>query len=81
MPKEKPSALPPKDSALTTTEAAVYLNVKPATLCQWRWNGRGPKFCKIGRSIRYLPHHLDEFLSENVFTSTTEAQAVKGGRS
>jgi hypothetical protein len=63
-------------AALTTPEAASYLNIKPATLCQWRWNGRGPKFCKIGRSVRYMPHHLDEFLSENVFTSTTDAQSA-----
>lgn len=63
-------------AALTTPEAAAYLNVKPATLCQWRWNGRGPKFCKIGRSVRYIPQHLEEFLSEFVFTSTTEAQAA-----
>jgi excisionase family DNA binding protein len=63
-------------AALTTPEAAAYLNLRPATLEQWRWNGRGPKFCKIGRSCRYRQSDLDAFLDARVFTSTTEAQAV-----
>ena len=95
MKKEHPPVLPPPAlsdnqikkviavvaAALTTPEAAAYLNVKPATLEQWRWNGRGPSYCKIGRSCRYRIADLDEFLSENVFSSTTEAQAAKGVRS
>jgi len=60
---------------LTTSEAAHFLNVQPATLEQWRWNGRGPKFCKIGRSCRYRLADLEAFLEERVFRSTTEAQA------
>jgi len=67
-------------AALTTPEAAVYINVKPATLEQWRWNGRGPRFCKIGRSCRYRITDLDDFLSEKVFNSTTEAQSALKGR-
>jgi len=62
--------------ALRTPEAAIYLNVKPATLEMWRWNGRGPRFVKIGRSVRYRQSDLDAFLAERVFTSTTEAQAA-----
>jgi excisionase family DNA binding protein len=62
-------------AVLTTTEAAEYLNMKPSTLEQWRWNGQGPRFCKIGRSCRYRVTDLDAFLAERVFHSTTEAQA------
>ena len=90
MPKKLPTVLPPPSqtdgqinkviavvaAALTTTEAANYLNVKPATLEQWRWNGRGPQFCKIGRSCRYRIADLDAFLAERVYKSTTEAQAA-----
>ena len=61
---------------LTTIEAARFLNLKPATLGQWRWNGRGPRFVKIGRSCRYRLADLEAFLEERVFSSTTEA----GGR-
>lgn len=64
---------------LDTPEAAVYMNYKPATLEQWRWNGRGPLFVKIGRSVRYRISDLDNFLSERVFSNTTEAQAANKG--
>lgn len=67
---------PAASPTLKTPEAAAYLNVQPATLEQWRWNGRGPKFCKIGRSCRYRLADLDAFLEERVFSSTTEAQAA-----
>lgn len=61
---------------LTTPEAARYLNFEVSTLEQWRWNGRGPRFVKIGRHVRYRLSDLDAFIEERVFTSTTEAQAV-----
>jgi excisionase family DNA binding protein len=60
---------------LTTTEAAAYLSVKPTTLEQWRWNGRGPRFAKIGRTVRYRQVDLDDFITNRLFSSTTEAQA------
>lgn len=62
-------------SVFTTEQAAVFLKVQPATLEQWRWNGRGPRFVKIGRSCRYRLADLETFLEERVFSSTTEAQA------
>lgn len=69
-----PSAPSPN---LKTEDAAKFLNVQPATLEQWRWNGRGPRFCKIGRSCRYRLADLEAFLEERVFSSTTEAQAAE----
>ncbi|MFA6498007.1 MAG: helix-turn-helix domain-containing protein [Desulfurivibrionaceae bacterium] len=62
-------------SVFTTEQTAVFLQVQPATLEQWRWNGRGPRFVKIGRSCRYRLADLEAFLAERVFSSTTEAQA------
>lgn len=70
------SASPP--ALLTTTEAAVYLNIQPATMEQHRWNGRGPRFVKIGRSVRYRQADLDAYLDARVFASTTEAEATRG---
>lgn len=58
---------------LKNADAAIFLNVKPETLNQWRWNGRGPKFIKLNRSVRYRLADLEAFLEERVFTSTTEA--------
>ena len=38
---------------LTTTEVATLLQVKPATLRQWRKRGTGPSFHQHGRTVRY----------------------------
>jgi predicted site-specific integrase-resolvase len=61
---------------LKTEEAAEFLQVKPATLEQWRWNGKGPKFIKMNRAVRYRKEDLQAFVEARVFASTTEAQAV-----
>ncbi|OGR01454.1 MAG: hypothetical protein A2511_00855 [Deltaproteobacteria bacterium RIFOXYD12_FULL_50_9] len=58
---------------LTTEDAATYLNIKTATLEQWRWQGRGPRFIKLNRAVRYRLSDLEAFLEDRVFTSTTEA--------
>lgn len=59
---------------LTTKQAAEKLQVKETTLEQWRWNGKGPRFIKLGRCVRYRTADLEAFQEERVFTSTTEAQ-------
>jgi len=61
---------------LKTEEAAKFLQVKPATLEQWRWSGKGPLFVKLGRSVMYRKADLDAFIEARVFGSTTEAQAA-----
>ena len=61
---------------LKTNEAAAFLQVQPTTLEQWRWNGKGPRFCKLGRSVRYRKTDLEAFIEARVFGSTTEAQAA-----
>jgi len=59
---------------LKTKEAAAFLQLKPATLEQWRWNGKGPQFIKLGRSVRYRKVDLESFIEERIFGNTTEAQ-------
>jgi hypothetical protein len=39
----------PRDSA----QEAEYLGVSEHTLRQWRWLGKGPRWVKVGRHIRY----------------------------
>jgi predicted site-specific integrase-resolvase len=61
---------------LKTAEAADFLQVKPTTLEQWRWQGTGPKFIKMNRAVRYRREDLEAFIEARVFGSTTEAQAA-----
>ena len=61
---------------MTTAQAAALLQVRPATLEQWRWRGCGPRFVKVGRSCRYRRTDLDDYLSGRTFENTTQAQAA-----
>ena len=49
-------------NALTETQAAEYLGLSIATLRAWRHRGRGPRFVRFGRAVRYLRADLDEFI-------------------
>jgi len=60
-----PASQPPTPEAgptwLTTAEAAERLRVAKVTLESWRAAGRGPKFSRLGRAIRYATVDLDQF--------------------
>jgi hypothetical protein len=44
-------------------EAAKYLGLNSAqTLRNWRFLGKGPAYCRLGRRIVYLQEDLDRFL-------------------
>jgi predicted DNA-binding transcriptional regulator AlpA len=47
---------------LTEKQASAYLSRSVSTLRRGRKNGTGPKFVRIGRSIRYLKSELDGYI-------------------
>lgn len=52
------------DKLLTTKEAAERLGMASGTLENWRVNGIGPRYVKVGsRSIRYEASALDAWLA------------------
>jgi predicted DNA-binding transcriptional regulator AlpA len=60
------------DAALTESQAADFLGLSVRTLQAWRWRGGGPKFCKLGRSVRYPRRELVAFQQSKTVASTTE---------
>jgi hypothetical protein len=48
---------------IAATSAAKLLHVQPATLTCWRYEKRGPRFVKIGRSVFYRRTDLSEWLA------------------
>lgn len=48
--------------ALTEREVAEVLGLSVATLRAWRHHGKGPRFLRLGRSVRYLPSDLADFV-------------------
>jgi excisionase family DNA binding protein len=53
---------PRRTTALTERQVAELLGLSVATLRAWRHRGKGPRFLRLGRSVRYLPSDVDEFV-------------------
>ena len=47
---------------LTPEQAAVYLKISPWTLQQYKRQGRGPRFAKIGRYVMYPMKELEKWI-------------------
>ena len=46
-------------------ELAERLRVSRSTLQSWRYSGRGPRYVKAGRLVRYRNADVDAFLEAN----------------
>ena len=64
---------------LTETEVAEMLRCTKAALRKWRREGRGPRFIRVGRLIRYRLADVDQFLESNA--SSSPAASAAGGQS
>lgn len=51
-----------KEYRLTSIEAAVYLDITPETLANWRYLNRSPVYYKIGGKIIYTKADLDAWI-------------------
>lgn len=60
---------------LSEDQAANLLGASKLWLYRRRLAGDGPAFVKLGRKVRYRRSDLDQFISENVRTSTSEYAA------
>jgi excisionase family DNA binding protein len=47
---------------LCTKIAARVVGVDPRTMEQWRYQGKGPAYLKVGRQVRYRRHDIDAWL-------------------
>jgi hypothetical protein len=47
---------------LTEEAAAKRLAIKIKTLQKWRVTGDGPRYVKVGRSVRYRVEELEAFI-------------------
>jgi hypothetical protein len=56
----------------TPKETAVRLKVSESFLAKKRVTGGGPKFIKVGRVVRYPETAINEYLSAQLRTSTSD---------
>ena len=59
---------------LTTQEAADWLSLSRRTLETWRMTGNGPRYLKLGRSVRYSRTELESFQQESMRRHTFEGR-------
>lgn len=59
--------------ALTEREVAEQLGLSVATLRAWRHRGKGPRFLRLGRSVRYLPSDVDEFVRASAVDTQSDS--------
>lgn len=52
-------------------ELAARWEISVSTLNRWRWNGKGPKFVKIGRKVKYRMHDVEYFENTRLNSSTS----------
>jgi excisionase family DNA binding protein len=64
---------------LTTEQAAALCGLSRRTFEGHRLTGRGPKFLKLGRSVRYALEDLEAWLAASRRRSTSDDGAAAGG--
>ena len=61
-----------KNILITPEQTAKQLSLGVSTLARWRLEGAGPRWKKLGRSVRYLQADIDEWLDAQTRQSTSE---------
>ncbi|WP_394163361.1 helix-turn-helix transcriptional regulator [Galactobacter valiniphilus] len=54
----------------TPAELAEWRGTTVAALAQERYKGTGPKFLKLGKTVRYSESHIKEWLDANTHQRT-----------
>jgi predicted DNA-binding transcriptional regulator AlpA len=54
-----------REHVFNEKQAAKYMNMSVKTLQAWRFHCKGPRFMKLGRSVRYRQKDLDAFLNDS----------------
>lgn len=59
-------------------EAAALIGVTASTMNGWRVRRVGPRFCRIGRLVRYQPSDVRAFV-ESRLVGTSDQPGKRGG--
>ena len=57
---------------ISTPELAAQLGLAEITLRKWRVYGSGPRFVRLGGSVRYRAEDIDAWLASRIANSTSE---------
>jgi len=62
-----------QSQALTEQDVAKQLGLSVATLRAWRLKGKGPRFVRFGRAVRYLAADVEHFIEASVVDQSQHA--------
>jgi hypothetical protein len=68
------------DDVLSEAEAALDLGISVRTLQNWRRQGRGPRYLKLGDLVKYTPRLLREFKNASTVSNTKEGITLARSR-
>lgn len=51
---------------LTETELGEEYGISPRTLAQWRYQGEGPEYAKLGGHVRYQRSAVEKWAAERI---------------
>lgn len=60
---------------MTATKVAAETGLAVQTLANWRVLGKGPRFVRVGRSVRYSRDEVDWFMRGDDDEAHTDAEA------
>lgn len=61
------------DRLMTPDEVADLIRITAAQLAQWRYEGNGPTFVKVGRSVRYRRADVLAYITDRRRSGTSTA--------
>lgn len=62
---------------VTPLQAAEMLCLSELTLRKWRWEGKGPRFIKVGRKVAYKKTDLYEWVDSQSRASTSDSGEIQ----
>jgi hypothetical protein len=65
-----------QDTWLTRPELASRQKLPPATLAQWASQGKGPKYAKFGRHVRYRLADVVAWENANTVSRTDDPRGA-----
>lgn len=69
--KATSSTIDLKAPLITEKALAAYLNVSLKLIQKWRYAGGGPRFVRVGRTIRYRPEDINDFVTAGLRANTS----------
>jgi Helix-turn-helix domain len=70
---------PERTPLATPTEVAEYIRKPPKTLAEWRYRGLGPRYCVVGRDVRYRWDDVDRWLADQEQEGAPDPRAAAAG--